>query len=82
MPARSLRKRIHPIRVYCDERGITQTEFADLVGFSIGFVSQLICGSEVCGRSAALQIVDKTNGEIDLGALIRWKSKQEEADQR
>ena len=73
------RKRVHPIRLYCLQRGLTQTEFAELVGFSVGFISQLICGNEVCGRSAALQIEDKTNDEIKLEALIRWKSKAEEA---
>ena len=66
------RKKIHPIRVYCDERGINQSEFADLVGFTTGFVSQLICGSEWCGRSAAIQIHKKTNGGVDLTELILW----------
>jgi len=63
----------HPIRSYCVERNLRQREFAKTVGLSEGFISQLILGRERCGRDAALSIVEKTGGEIDLTELLTWK---------
>ncbi len=64
----------HPIRRYCELHGLTQRTFADIVGFSEGFISQMIRGHDVCGRSAAIQIVKKTGGEIRLEELLTWEA--------
>ena len=64
----------HPIRRYCDDRELTQRAFADIVGFTEGFISQMIRGHDVCGRNAAIQIVKKTGGEIRLEELLTWES--------
>lgn len=63
----------HPIRRYCTEHGISQKEFAEKVSLSAAFVSQLVNGREVCGRVSALQIIEKTEGEVGLEELLRWK---------
>ena len=64
---------MHPIKRYCEKRGLSQREFADQVGLSEGFISQLIRGHEVCGRQAALQIHDKTHGAVGLEELLKWE---------
>lgn len=64
----------HPIRRYCLERNISQRDFAAVVGLTEGFISQLVHGHEVCGRSAAIEIVKKTGGEIRLEELITWEA--------
>jgi len=63
----------HPIRRYCKKYGITQREFAEQVNLSEGFVSQLISGAERCGRNAAMQINELTDGEIHPLDLFTWK---------
>jgi len=52
---------------------MTQRAFAELVGFSDGFISQLINGHDRCGRNAALQIVERTRGAITLERILTWK---------
>ena len=64
----------HPIRRYCQDRELTQRDFADLVGLSEGYVSQMIAGHYECGKNAALQIVTKTGGKIQLEELLTWES--------
>lgn len=49
------------------------------MGLSPGFISQLISGSERCGRIAALRIVEKTGGEIQLAELLTWDPKSDGA---
>ncbi len=66
----------HPIRRYCEKKSITQQEFADTVGLSGPFISQLISGRDVCGRTAALAIFQKTGGEITLAELLTWEPKK------
>lgn len=63
---------MHPIRRYCEQRKIRQRVFAELVGLSEGFVSQLITGRERCGRDAGLKIVQRTGGAIELVELLSW----------
>lgn len=64
---------MHPIREYCENKGITQKAFAQRVGLSEGFISQLVRGREFCGRAAGLQIVEECGGAISLEALLTWK---------
>ncbi len=64
----------HPIRRYCEKREITQRAFADIVGFTEGFISQMIRGHDVCGRNAALQIFHRTGGDIGLEELLAWEA--------
>lgn len=64
---------MHPIKRYCDRRGIRQRAFAQLVGLSEGYVSQLISGRERCGKHAALKIVQKTGGAVTLEDLLTWE---------
>lgn len=63
----------HPIRRYCEKHGITQVEFALLVGLSVHYVRQIIGGAHVPGRRAAMRIVEKTGGEIALVELLTWE---------
>ena len=65
---------MHPIRRYCEEHDITQREFAEQVGLSDPFISQLISGRDKCGRNAALQMVAETDGEISLEELQTWNT--------
>lgn len=64
---------MHPIKRYCEKHGLNQKEFADAMGLSAGFVSQLITGREKCGRRAGLKIVQRCGGEITLQELLTWE---------
>ncbi len=66
---------VHPIKRYCEKRGLLQKEFAEVVGYTEGFISQLILGREVCGRLAAITISQKTGGELTIPELITWEPK-------
>ncbi len=63
----------HPIRKYLEENDLTQVEFADRMGYKQGFISSLINGGDVCGRKAAIRIMTKTGGKIQLEELIMWE---------
>ncbi len=65
--------KVHPIKRYCVKRGLLQREFADVVGYTEGFISQLILSQQVCGRLAAKTISEKTGGEISIAELIVWE---------
>ena len=73
---------MHPIRRYCDEhpspvrvgKSMNQREFAELVGLSQAFISQLISGRDRCGRNAGMVICDKTSGGIGLEELLTWEA--------
>lgn len=71
--------KIHPIRKYCRKLGITQRQFALTVGFTEGFVSQLINGHEKCGRDAAMNIEQATGKEITVGDLFKFEKKHNSA---
>ena len=64
---------MHPIKRYCNKHGLTQRAFAQQVGLSEGFVSQLVSGRQYCGREAAIQIRDCTDGEISIEKLLTWE---------
>ncbi len=64
---------MHPIKVYCERHGITQAEFAQRVGLSAAYVSQVSRGIEHMGREAAQKIVAATDGELTFDALFGWR---------
>lgn len=64
---------MHPIKVYCERHGLTQAEFAERIGLSAAYVSQVIRGVERMGREAAEKIVAATGGELTFDALFGWR---------
>lgn len=66
---------LHPIRAFCTDKAITQRAFADTVGMTEGFISQLITGRERCGRNAALAIQTATGGVITVSDLFEYEDK-------
>lgn len=65
--------RTHPIRRYCEDKTITQADFAAAAGISPQYVCDLIAGRTQCGRNAALGIVKATGGEITLAEILTWE---------
>ncbi len=63
---------MHPIKVYCERHGLTQSEFAALVGLSAPFVSTVIRGTDRLGREGARKIVAATDGELSFDDLLGW----------
>jgi len=70
---------MHPIAQYCQKHEITQAAFARQVGLSEPYVCQLISGRDRCGRNAALKIVAKTGGEVQLERLLTWEPAKDSA---
>jgi len=64
---------VHPISQYCRDHGLTQKQFAALVGYSEGFISQLVRGRYPCGAGASRRIERHTGGAISIERLITWE---------
>ncbi len=64
---------MHPIKAYCERHELTQADFAERVGLSAAYVSQVIRGVERMGREAAEKIVAATDGELTFDALFGWR---------
>jgi len=64
---------VHPISQYCRDHGLNQKQFAAQVGYTEGFISQLINGRYRCGAQAAQQIALRTEGAISIERLITWR---------
>lgn len=65
--------KLHPIRRYCRERGLTQVEFADLVGLSESFICDMIAGRKWPSYPVARRISQRTRGDIGIGDLLAWR---------
>jgi DNA-binding transcriptional regulator YdaS (Cro superfamily) len=67
--------RHHPIRAYCLRHGMSQSDFARLVGISKQYVCDMIAGRSLCGPETAFKIEDATQGEIPAIEILRWGRK-------
>jgi len=63
----------HPIRVYLEKRGETQSSFAMRVGLSKPYLSQVISGRERLGAEGARKIVKATHGALSFEDLLEWE---------
>lgn len=80
MPRKPRRpQKLHPLKRYCLDHDLNQRELADKVGFSEGFISQLINGHERCGAGAARTFHEKLDGAVDIGELVTWPTRADGA---
>jgi DNA-binding XRE family transcriptional regulator len=62
----------HPIKIYCKEWEMTQSEFAQMVDVSHQRISQIVRNEWPPGRELVTRIVAMTNGEISYEDLHEW----------
>jgi len=71
--------KLHPIHRYCGEAKISFSEFARKVGFSKGYISQLVNGGKPCSAAAAIRISQYTHGKLGIEELITWRPRKKKA---
>lgn len=60
---------MHPIKKYCEDKGLTQKQFAELAGLHYQEISNFINGVKSPGKSAADKIARASRGEITFRDL-------------
>jgi DNA-binding transcriptional regulator YdaS (Cro superfamily) len=63
---------MHPIKHYCKSNGIRVKDFAGTIGYSPGYISQVITGFRNPSAWLCLKVEKATAGAIRKEALIFW----------
>ena len=61
----------HPIRNYCRTHGLLEGDFAHAIGYTPGYLSQVISGKNKCGARFAHKVFQRFG--IPIADLILWQ---------
>lgn len=64
---------MHPLKAYLRETKTTEGAFAEKLGTTSSYVSQIICAQRWPSRSLADQIEEATGGLVKAADLLTWK---------
>lgn len=63
------------LKEYLDHRGISQSEFAEMVGLPRQTISRYVLGDRRPSTSIALKIEQKTRGKVSIEDLMDYADK-------
>jgi hypothetical protein len=63
----------HPLKAYLVETETTESDFADKVGTTASYVSQIITAHRWPGRALANKIETATGGLVKAADVLTWK---------
>lgn len=63
----------HPLKAYLNETETTETAFAERVGTTASYISQIVISHRHPGRALAKKIEDATGGLVKAADLLTWE---------
>lgn len=67
---------MHPLKAYLKETETTEADFAEKLGTSSSYISQIICAQRWPSRGLADQIQRATGGLVKAADVLTWKPKR------
>lgn len=70
---------MHPLKAYLKETKTTESAFAEKLGTTSSYLSQIICAQRWPSRTLADSIEQETGGLVKAADLLTWKPKKSAA---
>jgi DNA-binding transcriptional regulator YdaS (Cro superfamily) len=63
----------HPLKTYLKKVSLTEEVFAQTVGTTGSYISQIVCGYRYPSRDLAKAIASATDGLVSAAELLTWQ---------